>query len=236
MTSTSNSLVKDEADSFYKHQPPQPQWDGAFHTYGQAIKAIKQNANPALFYIAVLAAISIATNLLLNRSLVVKPAHFVLQSLVEVLVMLIFLPFNVRYALALAKGKQLTVGQLLQPSLKLYINLIITLIMVAVLYVAGSLTLGILLIWFLPWCLLMLLPVADLGYGPSAAFREARRLSAKNKGKAWAIFGVSILPSVAIALLDHVPVVGSVLSPVVTLVYYTAAAFLYVWLRENVAD
>jgi hypothetical protein len=233
---TSTSEPEEEAGSFYKHQPPKPDWDGAFSTYAQAIKAIRQNLSPALFYVLVLAAISLATNLLVSRSLVVNQTHFTAQIVVQVLVLLIFLPFSVRYPLALAKGKQLTISQLLQPSLKLYINLIIVLIMVVLLYIAGTLTLGILLIWFLPWCLLMLLPVVDLGYGPGAAFAEARRLSAKNKGKAWAIFGVSIIPSVAIAFLDHVPVAGSLLSPVVTLVYYTAAAFLYVWLRHNVAD
>jgi len=234
MTSTSES--EHEAGSFYKHQPAEPRWDGAFATYGQAIKAIRQDLSPALFYVAILAAINIAANLLIDKSLVVKSTHFVGQTTVEVLVILFFLPFSVRYPLALAKGERLTLGQLLRSSLKLYINLIITLIMVVLLYIAGSLTLGILLIWFLPWCLLMLLPVVDLGYGPGKAFAEARRLSVNNKRKAWAVFGISLIPSVAVALLDHVPIVGSLLSPIVTLVYYVAAAFLYIWLRQNVAE
>lgn len=224
----------DQGSGLYNAQPPLPDWEGAFSAYGRAIKAIRQNSKPAIFYVVVLALASMATNLLVNRSLVVKQTHFVGQLSVEVLVILIFLPFTVRYPLSLAKGKKLTIAQLCQASPAMYVNLIITLIIVGVLYALGGLTLGILLIWFLPWCLIMLLPVVDLNCSPAAAFAEARRLAYNNKGKAWTIFLVSLLPSIAVALLGSVPVLGSVLSPIVSLVYYTAAAFLYVWLRENV--
>jgi hypothetical protein len=218
------------------HHQDQPEWKGAAYAYSQAIEAIQRNSNPALFYIGVSAIATIVANLIINKSFLIKQTHESAIAIVNGIVGLLLLPLSVRYPLALARAKKATISQLLTPDLSLYGNLIMTFILVIVLLVVGALPLLIPLIWILPWSWFMFLIVADLHCGASAALQEARRLTANNKGKAWGIIGISVLLVLVSGLLSRVPILGSILSPTIYILYYTATAFLYIWLRDNVTS
>jgi hypothetical protein len=150
-------------------------------------------------------------------------------------VALIFLPFSICYPLALAKGIKVTIDELLHSSFKQYFNLIIAFILTLALLIVGGFALIFPLIWIIPWASLIYFVVVELDCGPLVALHEVRRLTANNKGKVWGIIGVSIIPLLLADFLIYVPIVGSIVVPAIYLIYSTAIAFLYEWLRRNVA-
>jgi hypothetical protein len=233
-TSPSSQASEDYGTGHGEH-PQSPRWEGALHALDQAVKAIKRNANPALFYIAVLAIVDIASNLLINQSLTTSPAHALQRMIISGGVTLIFLPFSVCYPLALAKGIKVTIDELLHSSFKQYAYLVGCFFLELVVLILGGLALLIPLIWVIPWVTFLYFIVVDLDCGPIAALQEARRVTAGNKAKVWGIIGISIVPLVLADLLVHVPIVGDIVIPAVYLIYSTATAFLYEWLRHNAA-
>lgn len=215
---------------------PTHDWEGSFHAFDQAIKAIRRNANPAIFYVAVLAVVTIATSLLVNKSLLPQRAHESQLVASSFVVTLVLLPYSICYPLALAKGLKVTIDELLSSSFKQYFNLIITFILILVLIVVGAIALIFPLIWIMPWVALMYFVVVDRNCGPLVALREARRLTAHNKGKVWGIIGISIPLVLVASFLRYIPIVGNLVQPIVYLAYTTALAFLYEWLKKNVKN
>ncbi len=208
-------------------------WGGALNAYRSATKGFSQNPQPLIFYILVSAVLIFVSSLLIHHQSVADSVQNLRITLIEGIVALFFLPFTLRYELAVAYKKQVRIDELIQLDLMMLVYLLITVVLAVALFVAGFLALIFPLIWIAPWIYLVFYPVVDLNYGPSTSFDYVIKLTKNNKGKVWGIIGVSILLTLGSSLLSFIPLFGTALSLFITLLSSTAAATLYVWLKEH---
>lgn len=211
-------------------------WGGAFDVFGKMWERVKANPQPAV--------VLVASYLTLTLIQIGASGYGAVRSDettsvfgFDVLYYLIFLLALPTYALALAKGNVISVGEFLRFNAKKYFALLGASIL-ATLAVIGSLVLFIIpAIWVIAWFSVFSMLVVDKNLGAVESLKESKQLAKDHKGKVWGVIGATLLFTIGANLLSVLPVVGfglSVLaSSVVTVLSSAVFASLYYWLKAQ---
>lgn len=209
-------------------------WGGAFDAFGKMFERIKANPQPAVvLLVAYLVVLAIQASVAGVRP--TEMGDIFRAAAVGSVFYLAFLLALPTYALALAQGKVISIGEFMRFNAKKYIAIFVASILYG-LAVAGSLLLLIIpAIWVIAWFALYQMAVIDKNLGPVAALKESKRLIRNHIGKVWGIIGVSFLLSIGANILSSVPTIGIWLSAVVSfavsLLATAAMASLYRWAK-----
>lgn len=205
------------------------EWPGAFNAFEAAYKRITQNAAPAWFFVGVYSAAHIVSMVLQGKTYGEK--GYVQYANIVMLVLV--LPMTV-YALSLAQGKTMTIGELMNINAKKLLLLIVTSILAAFIIMGSILLLVFPVIWTVAWFAMSVYVLVDRDdTGPIQALQESKRISQEHKGKVWGVIGVSILVSIAASVIAAVPYVGVVAVAAGTVWTTVASALLYTWLKDR---
>ncbi len=211
-------------------------WGGAFDAFKRMFTQLKANPEPAVFLVvAYLIVIAIKMS-------VAGPDYTTMESFAKVTAFdaaffLIFMLAIPTYGLALAKGKAISMREMLRFDANKYFAILLAGILYGFAIVASFLLFIIPAIWVVSWFALYQIVVVDKGLGPIEALKESKRLVAERTGKAkvWGVIGASLVLSFAAGLLAVFPLIGNVLSSSASLLIsiLTTAAFasLYRWVK-----
>lgn len=203
------------------------EWMGAFEAFSRSFDNVIKNPKPALFFVGVYALFNIVSMLIQGVSTYSNNDYV---PYADALMLVFVLPLTM-YGLALADGKKLTVSEFMEINLKKLLFIILASLLL-VLIVAGSLLLLILpAVWTIAWFAVATYIVVDKDMSPIDALKESKRISQRHKGKVWGIIGVSLLVSLAGAVLATIPYVGVIAVGFASLLSTVAAASLYRWLQ-----
>lgn len=203
-------------------------WEGAFAAFGKAFDRIKQNPEPALFFLGLYAAITVLSGLM-NDTVTYTSSDYANYADLLYFVFLLAVPV---YSLALADGKRITISEFVRFSARKYFSLLAVLLLTVLIVGVSLLLLIIPAIWTIAWFFFGNFAVVDKNLGPIAALKESKRIAANHKGKVWGIIGVSILISIAASIVSFVPYIGAIAAAAGSLWASAAAAFLYRWLQK----
>lgn len=190
-------------------------WPGAFEAFGNALNHMKANPVPVVVFLAASLLVSILQ--MINYGEVptdVKGSLF--YSSYNGIVYLVFLLAIPTYALAVADRKGISLGEFMRFNAKKYFFVLMASLIYTVIVSVSLLLLIVPVIWTLPWFALATLLAADRGLNPIAALKESRRLAQNHKAKIWAIVGVAILVSLVLGLFAAIPVIGQLLSAIIS--------------------
>lgn len=211
-------------------------WGGAFDAFKRMFAQLKANPEPAMvLVVAYLIVIAVKMS-------VAGPDYTTVESFAKVTAFdaaffLIFMLAIPTYGLALAKGKAISVRELLRFDANKYFAILLAGILYGFAIVASFLLFIIPAIWVVSWFALYQIAVVDKGLGPIESLKESKRLVTERIGKVkvWGIIGASLVLSFAAGLLAVFPLIGNILSSSASLLIsiLTTAAFasLYRWAK-----
>lgn len=228
-------MTKDMAEKKHPNH-----WGGAFAAFGKVFEQIKANPAPALLFVGVYLIASVLEPSSATGDAPMEIGDILLFSGLQILVSLAFLLALPTYALALADRKKIGLGDFMRFNARKYFS-VFGVSILYMLIVTGSLLLLIVpAVWTIAWFAACALVVVDQGKSPIKALKESKRLLLNQKGKVWAIIGVTILFSIGASLLAYFPLSGkwieSAGSSLVTLLSTAAMAILYRWVQSQPAE
>jgi hypothetical protein len=222
-------MSKTKKEAAGVEQSPVHVWEGAFTAFGKAFDRIKQNPEPALFFLGLYAVLSILSGIFNNAEPYLSSDYVNYGDLLY-LVFLLAIP---TYSLALADGKQISIREFMRFSLKKYVSVFAATLLFVLIAGVSLLLLIIPAIWTIAWFFFCTYAAVDKNMGPVAALKESKRLAANHKGKVWGLIGVSILVSIAASLIAILPYVGAVAAAAASLWASAAGALLYRWFQHQ---
>lgn len=211
-------------------------WGGAFDAFGKMWERIRTNPQPTVVLVVVYVALALVQVGRYGYE-AVKSGESTGVFGFDALYFLLFLLALPTYALALAKGKVITVSEFLQFNAKRYFTLLGASILVT-LAAMGSLLLFIIpAIWVIAWFAVFQMAILDKNLGVIESLKESKRLAKDHKGKVWGVIGATVLFTIGASLLIVVPVVGFwlgiVASSLITVLSSAVLASLYLWLKAQ---
>lgn len=204
-------------------------WKGPVEAFRATYQQIQKNPQPALVFVGLYTAASIISLIIQGKSSYSEKDYI---SYADILMLYFIYPVTV-YSLALADKKFMSVNDFLQINLKKWVFLIGTSLLSALIFIGSALLLVIPLIWTLAWFAMALYVVVDKDMTPIEALKESKRLSENQKKKVWQLIGVSILVSIAAAIVAVVPYIGIAAVSFASLLTTATAARLYRWLQTQ---
>lgn len=205
-------------------------WRGAFWALGESFKRIKNDSQFFIVFAAVYAIANLVSYLVQGNSVYYSDGRIAYEDLV-VLVFLLALP---RYSLSLADNKKLSLKQLFAFNISQYLIMLVTIIAYTLIVGFSLLLLIVPVIWTAAWYYFFIYPIVDKNMNPAQSFGESKRIARDNKGKVWALIGVTVLLGIVLASATLIPLVSGLASAVSYTVTMTAGALLYRWLQSQV--
>ena len=208
-------------------------WKGAFAAFGVALDGIKRNPEPAMLFVGAYAVAAIIRFITDGSVSMDQEGRGGLEWILNI-VFLLAMPL---YALAVADGRKVTIGQLFKWDFHRYAVYAVTSIVVALIVGVSLIALVFPVIWSIGWFAMATMAVADKDMGVGAALRYSKQISRDHKSKIWGFVGVSFLIGIGSFVLAFVPVIGWFVAYV--LLYFLGvwstcvSAMLYRWLQHH---
>ena len=208
------------------------EWPGASKIVQISYQQIMKNPAPMWFFVGVYTAIT-ATSMLLQGSVSVFDKEY--RSYADAIVLLFTLPL-INYAFAVFSGKQMTINEFMQFSVKKLLLLIVTSLIIILITLGSILLLIVPAIWTIAWFVQAPYAMIDKNLNPIEALKESKRISKNHKGKVWGVIGISLVISLASSVVSVVPYVGTAAIAFATVVTTVTALNLYKWLQAASAQ
>jgi hypothetical protein len=202
------------------------EWPGALKAYETAYKQIMKNPAPMWFFVAVSTVVTVWSMAAQGVTSIADKGY---DDYASALIIVFIVPL-INYAFSLVAGKQMTISEFMQFSLKKLLLVIVLSVMV-VFIAAGSLILLIIpAIWTIAWFAQSMYCLIDKNLSPIQALKDSKRISEQHKSKVWGLIGVSFLFGIFAGILSIAPVIGPIFTAFVTVLSTVAATNLYKWL------